>query len=129
MGSHTQEVAKDMDLSSTVAVNTAWELKCGILELLQELNDNARYYILELLFVVFVDLLEILKLICRQDYTLDLFLSIFVLGSSSELHLNLFARTLPREHVLRLHHLEQLIVVSDYIGTLTFAIFVVNYTH
>jgi hypothetical protein len=38
-------------------------------------------------------------------------------------------RTLPREHILLLHHLKQLIVVSHDVGSLTFAIFVVNHTH
>jgi hypothetical protein len=118
-----------MDLSSAIAVETAGELKSCILELFQELDDDARNHILELLFVFLVNFLKILELISRQNNTLDFFLSIFILGSSSELHLNLLMRLLPREHVLLLHHLEQLIAVSHYVSTLALAIFVMNYTH
>ena len=118
-----------MDLSSAIAVKAGWELKSGILELLQELNDNAGNHILELFLVVLINFLKVLKLISRQYHFLNLFLSIVILGSSSDLHLNLVTRALAREHLLLIQHLEQLVVVSHDVGALTFAIFVVDHTH
>jgi hypothetical protein len=129
MRGHTQEVAKSMDLSSACTVKTARKLKCCILELFQELNDDAGNHILEFFLIVLVYFLEIFKLVCGQYYTLNLFLSSCILGSSSELHLNFIVRPLARKHLLRLHHLEELAMVPDDIGALPFAIFVVNYTY
>ncbi len=65
MRCHTKEIAYSMNLCSTSPVETAGKLECCVLELFQELNDNAGDDILELLFIVLVDLTEVFKLFCR----------------------------------------------------------------